>query len=334
MLRMPEFRYHHARSADEAVTLFHALGGCAGRGKDAVWSAMYIAGGTDLLPNIKHRLFTPRHLVGLGGLPRAEIRDEGDVIVLDGGVTLHRVAEDPLVQRALPPLAQAAGRVAGPQLRRMGTIGGNVLLDTRCLFYNQTAFWREALGYCLKKEGDWCHVIGGPKTCVAAQSSDCVPVLLALDASIRLLGPEGERELSLRDLYQFNGFDHLKLTPGELLTQVRIPRPGAGFRGAYRKLRVRGSIDFPQVGVAVTGRWDGDAPIDLQIVVGAINPQPKPVRKLEAFLHKPLNSAAIEAIGDLVNQQTRPQSSVAGDVAWRRAMAGIMARRALADLAG
>ncbi|MCB9796236.1 MAG: FAD binding domain-containing protein [Alphaproteobacteria bacterium] len=333
MLRMPEFRYHHARSAQEAVALWSELGGAQGRGKDAVWSAMYVAGGTDLLPNIKHRLFTPKHLIGLGGLPRPVIREADGHVLIDGGARLSTLAEHPLIREKLPPLAEAAGKVAGPQIRRMGTLGGNVLLDTRCLFYNQTEFWRKALGYCLKKDGEWCHVIGGPKTCVAAQSSDTVPVLLALDASIELLGAAGGREVKLRDLYQFNGFDHLKLEPGELLTRIRVPLPGAGFRGRYHKLRVRGSIDFPQAGVAVTGTFEGATPTSLEIVVGAINPQPKPVRKLEAFLGKPLDAEAIEAIGELVAKQTRPQTSVAGDPSWRRAMAGILTRRALAELA-
>ena len=129
--------------------------------------------------------------------------------IIGGGTRLSDLAQ----HTAIPPLAEAAGLVAGPQIRNMGTIGGNVLLDTRCLFYNQTEFWRKSLGYCLKAEGDWCHVIGGPKTCVAAQSSDTVPVLLAMDASITLLGPNGERVLKLRELYQFNGMDHLAIRP-------------------------------------------------------------------------------------------------------------------------
>lgn len=333
MLRMPELRYHHARSPREAVQLWHELGGASGRGKDAQWSAMYIAGGTDLLPNLKHRLFAPTHLVGLGGLPRPEVRDEGGHLWIDGGMTLAKLAEDPLVQRVLPPLAEAAGLVAGPQIRRMGTLGGNVLLDTRCLFYNQTEAWRTALGYCLKKDGTWCHVVGGPKTCVAAQSSDTVPVLLAADASIVLLGATGERELSLRKLYRYNGFDHLQIEPGELLLGVRIPKPKDQLRGRYLKLRPRGSIDFPQLGVAIHSTWAGDALSGLEIVIGAINPQPKPVRGLEAYLGRPLDAEAIGGIGELVQQQTRPQASVAGDVDWRRAMASILTRRALGELA-
>lgn len=321
MLRMPEFEYHHPKTAEEAVALWNSLE-----------DAMYVAGGTDLLPNMKHKLFTPKHVIGLTGLPKPKIHISETQIVLDAGVSLHVLATDAQIVEELPPLAEAAGLVAGPQIRRMGTIGGNVLLDTRCLYYNQTEFWREALGYCLKKEGTWCHVVGGPKTCVAAQSSDTVPVLLALDASIVLLSPEGERELSIRDLYTFNGMDHLKIEKGELLTQVRIPRPKKGFCGQYKKLRTRDSIDFPQLGVAICGRMEGDVLAELEIVVGAINPRPKQIKGLANFLEKPLDDDAIEKICALVQKQTRPQGSVHGDTSWRRAMSSIFVSRALRDL--
>jgi 4-hydroxybenzoyl-CoA reductase subunit beta len=298
----------------------------------AQWTpdAMYVAGGTDLLPNLKHRIVHPKTVIALD-VPAA-IHD-GDPIVLDAGVTLAALAVSPLVRAALPPLARAAGLVAGPQLRAMGTIGGNVLLDTRCLYYNQTAFWRGALGHCLKAEGTWCHVVGGPKTCVAAQSSDTVPVLLALDAKLRLLGAEGAYTLPIRDLYRFNGMDHLTIPKGDLLTAIEVPRPAAGFRGSYQKLRTRDSIDFPQLGVAITGTWDSATPTSLEIVIGAANPQPKPVRGLEPFLGQPMDDTVANAIADLVHKQTRPQGSVHGDVAWRRQMAAVFVRRGLLELA-
>ena len=213
----------------------------------------------------------------------------------------------------------------------MGTIGGNVL-DTRCLFYNQTEFWRKSLGYCLKAEGDWCHVIGGPKTCVAAQSSDTVPVLLAMDASITLLGPSGERCSSCANSTSSTVWTTWPSHPVSLLTHVRIPKPAGEFRGTYKKLRRRDSIDFPQLGVAVLLRLDGDAVAALDIVVGAVNPQPKPIRKLEPFIGQPLTDEAIDAIGALVEKQTRPQTSITGDPGWRRSMAGIFAARALREL--
>lgn len=311
MLRMEDFRFRAAGSWAEAR---------------AMWSpeAVYLAGGTDLLPNLKHRILHPRLLIGLGGLGRGIHEADGE-LVIGAGTPLQAVADDPRVRSRLPPLAAAAAAVAGPQIRRMGTLGGNVLLDTRCLYYNQTEFWRGALGHCLKAEGDWCHVVGGPKTCVATQSSDTVPVLLALGARLRLLGEGGERELPIRDLYQFNGMDHLRIARGELLTAIHVPlRRG---QGSYDKLRTRDSIDFPQLGLALWVELDGDRLTDLQLVVGAVNPQPKPLRG--SWVGRRLDAALVDEVAAQVHAQTRPQASVHGDVAWRRQMATVFARRAL-----
>ena len=325
MLRMHGFAYHHAASPEAAIAHYAAHP-----------DSTYAAGGTDLLPNLKHRIFKHQNVIGLAtALPRGwRLIDDasspsGSSVEIGAGTTLSRLA----AMAELPPLAAAAGLVAGPQIRNMGTLGGNILLDTRCLFLNQTEFWRKSLGYCLKADGDWCHVVGGPKTCVASQSSDTVPVLLALHASIRLLGPEGERWLRLRDLYRFDGKDHLKITPGEVLTHVRVPAPGPGARGSYQKLRPRGSIDFPQLSVAITGAFSGDVPSALEIVIGAINPAPKPLRGLEPFLGRPLGAGAISEIAELVQKQTRPQGSVSGDAAWRRHMAVVYVKRGLEALA-
>lgn len=319
MLRMDGFEFHAAKTAADAVQLYAQL-----------TEPMYIAGGTDLLPNLKHRIVRPKNLIGLSGVLDDSIQETEAAWIIGGGMRLSALAED----GRIAPLSEAAGLVAGPQIRNMGTIGGNVLLDTRCLYYNQTEFWRKSLGYCLKAEGDWCHVINGPKTCVAAQSSDTVPVLLAMNASITLLGPEGERTLSLRDLYKFNGMDHLTISKGELLTHISVPKPSGSFRGTYKKLRRRDSIDFPQLGVAVCASFDGECLQSLEIVVGAVNPQPKPVRKLEPFIGRPLNEETIDQIAQLVERQTRPQKSVTGDADWRRSMASIFTARALAELRG
>lgn len=321
MLRMAPFTYQRARTYAEALDLWLAAE-----------APTYIAGGTDLLPNMKHGIVSPRTLVNLGEIAGGVVI-EGDTLVIGAGTKLNTLATDPVIRERVPPLARAASLVAGPQIRAMGTLGGNVLLDTRCLYYNQTAFWRGALGHCLKAEGTWCHVIGGPKTCVAAQSSDTVPVLLALDASLRLLGPAGARTLAIRDLYRFNGMDHLSIQKGELLTAIVVPTPAAGFRGSYQKLRTRDSIDFPQLGVAMTGTFDGPVPTALEIVIGAANPQPKPIRGLEAFLGAPLDDTNAAAIADLVYKQTRPQAAVHGDPAWRRQMASVYTRRGLLALA-
>ncbi len=325
MLRMEPFTYKAARSYAEALDLWQAAE-----------APMYVAGGTDLLPNLKHGILHPRTLVSLGDIPLdvpGGVTESADAITIGAGTKLDVLAASDTIRTLLPPLARAAGLVAGPQIRAMGTIGGNVLLDTRCLYYNQSAFWRGALGHCLKAEGTWCHVVGGPKTCVAAQSSDTVPVLLALDAALHFVGPAGPRTLAIRDLYRFNGMDHLTIAKGELLTHLVVPKPAAGFRGSYQKLRTRDSIDFPQLGVAITGTFDGPVPTALEIVIGAANPQPKPIRGLEAFLGAPLDDTRAAAIADLVHKQTRPQAAVHGDPAWRRQMASVFTRRGLLALA-
>jgi 4-hydroxybenzoyl-CoA reductase subunit beta len=314
---MDGFDFHPASSAEEAVRLYASL--------DA---PMFVAGGTDLLPNIKHKIVQPANLIGLADVLADGIEETEAAWAIGAGMRLSALAQF----SEIPALGEAAGLVAGPQIRNMGTIGGNVLLDTRCLFYNQTEFWRRSLGYCLKAEGDWCHVLNSPKTCVAAQSSDTVPVLLALDASLTLLSPTGERVLKIRDLYRFDGMNHLAIAPGELLTQIHIPKTGGDVRGTYKKLRRRDSIDFPQLGLAVIAAFDGPKLTALDIVVGAVNPQPKPIRKLDSFLGAPLTDAAIDAIASLVEAQTRPQASITGDAGWRRTMAGVFAKRALIAL--
>jgi 4-hydroxybenzoyl-CoA reductase subunit beta len=322
MLRMDGFTYRHATSWAHALELWQANP-----------DARYVAGGTDLLPNVKHGIFKPRTLIGLSGIPGG-VEVGADVVRIGAATRLDDLAAHPEVRALLGPLARSASLVASPQIRAMGTLGGNVLLDTRCLYYNQTEPWRQALGYCLKAEGTWCHVVGGPKTCVATQSSDTVPVLLALDARLHLLGPDGERVLAMRDLYRFNGMDHLQITPAELLTDIVVPRPAAGFRGSYQKLRTRDSIDFPQLGVAICGTWSGQTPSRLDIVIGAVSPQPKPLRGLDAFVGRPLDDAAVQAIADLAHKQTRPQDSVHGGAAWRRQMAAVFVRRGLIELRG
>ncbi len=328
MLRMDAFTLRFAHSYEEASTLWCEA---TAAGDDP----MYIAGGTDLLPNLKHKIFHPKRLVHLGSIPGG-IEDRGDEVVIGAATRLDAIASDPNVLAHAPALARAASLVAGPQIRSMGTLGGNVLLDTRCLYYNQTEFWRRALGYCLKAEGTWCHVVGGPKTCVATQSSDTVPVLLAMDARLDLLGQTGPRTMAIRELYRYNGMDHLQIQKGELLTAVRIPKWNTSegeFRSSYQKLRTRDSIDFPQLGLAMAGSFDGPTVRGLQIVVGAVNPQPKGVRGLDAYDGEVLGSTQIEAIADLVYKQTRPQASTHGDTAWRRQMAVVYVRRGLTALA-
>ena len=196
MLRLTPFSVHHPTSAQQAVQLHKELE-----------ETRYIAGGTDILPNIKHGLLAPPNLISLKNVSELQglHRDEDGSIWIGASTTLHDLSEHPIVRESLPALANAAASIAGPQHRRMGTVGGNIMLDTRCLFYNQSAQWRHALGYCLKAEGDWCHVIGSKATCVAANSADTVPVFLSVGAELQLMTEAGTTRLSLDELYNQNG---------------------------------------------------------------------------------------------------------------------------------
>tara|TARA_B110000037_G_scaffold207582_1_gene254718 strand:- start:903 stop:1871 length:969 start_codon:yes stop_codon:yes gene_type:complete len=321
MLRMPEFSYVHPKTAQEAVDLMFSTE-----------NAHYVAGGTDLLPNIKNGLHEPSLLIGLGGLPKPTVTLDGGVISIDGGMKLSALASNSLVKASAPSLAEACSLIAGPQIRNMGTIAGNVMLDTRCIYFNQTEFWREALGFCLKKSGEWCHVINSPKSCVATQSSDTVPVLMAKNASLVFLGRDGERRMNIRDLFQFKGEDHLKLEKGELLVRIEVPVSAEGTESCYRKVRPRGSIDFPQLGVAIVAQIAETKIEKLVICVGAISPTPKMIKGLDAFCGETLSDEVIEKIAAIAKKQCRPQGAVAGGEKWRREMVAVEVEVGLAGL--
>lgn len=327
MLRMPAFEVHLPTSATEALALRTRLPG-----------SMYVAGGTDLLVNLKHQLHQPRHLVNLSGIDalRGTTLEADGTLRIGAGVTLHDLATSPRVRAELPGLAEAAGLVAGPQHRRMGTIGGNVLLDTRCLFYNQTELWRRALGHCLKKDGDWCHVIGSARSCVAAQSSDTVPVLVAADAAIEVLEPEGTRRVPLRALYQKDGrFEQVHAVPHTaLVTAIVVPPRAPGHRSTYRKVRARAAVDYPQLGVGIVGSFDGDVVTGLEIVLGAMLPQPKRLPGASRAVGHVLTDARIAELADHAFRQARPQTQIHGSPAWRRHMARVEVHRGLEALRG
>lgn len=325
MLRLPAFRYHRPPSLEEALSL---LGEHAG-------DVLPVAGGTDLIPNMKHRLFEPGHLVGLGGVPELRgIRREGGDLVIGAGETLADVAADPTVRQAVPALAEAAAHVAGPQLRNRGTIGGNLCLDTRCTYYNQTAFWRSALGYCLKKDGTVCHVTRVGKKCVAAHSADTPPVLMTVDAVVELAGPDGRRTMPVRDFFVADGIANTRREPGELVTAVRIPLGEPGFRTGYAKLRQRNAIDFPLLTVAVAGRVEPDGVVhDLRGVVTALGSRPKELAGWDAIADgEYLNDEVVDALAERAFQQCHPLENIIVDPEWRRAMVPVFVKRALAAL--
>ncbi|MCG3174298.1 MAG: 4-hydroxybenzoyl-CoA reductase subunit beta [Myxococcota bacterium] len=324
MLRLPRFQYHAPRSLTGALEL-------ASRHANEF---MYIAGGTDLLPNMKHLLFEPPHLISLRGLR------ELDFIEVQGGggirigalTTLTRIAESDLARRELPSLAQAAGLVAGPQIRNMGTLGGNVCLDTRCVYYNQTLFWRKALGYCLKKDGSQCHVVQSGKRCVAAHSADTVPALITLGAAVELQSPRGAREIRLEDFFSGDGVKNTVREADEIITAVRIPPQPRGRRANYTKVRIRNSIDFPilSIALAVDFREDGRTCDNVELVMTALGSKPRRIGNLHGVVEgRALTAEVIQAVAHQAHRQAHPLTNINVDPEWRREVAPVYVRRAL-----
>lgn len=325
MLRLHPFTYHRPVTPNEAVALM------AEHGDDA----MYIAGGTDLMPNMKHRLFTPPHLVSLRGIDAMRgIRLQDGQLRIGALETLHDVSVHPLVVEHAPSLAMAAGLVAGPQLRNMGTLGGNVCLDTRCTYYNQTEFWRRALGYCLKKDGTVCHVTKVGKKCVAAHSADTPPVLMTLDAELVLQGEGGVETVDIRDFFIADGIWNTRRSRDQLLTEIRIP-VHENRRSAYRKLRQRNAIDFPLLSVAVSADLDGDGVVKaIRGAVSGLGSRPRDLTGWDDLgVGQRLLPDTIEALAERAGTQCRPLENMIVDTEWRRAMVPVYVRRALNDLA-
>lgn len=322
MLRLPPFQYHRPRSVAEAVE----------RRGEYRTESMYIAGGTDLVPNMKHRLFEPAHLIALKGVEELKgIREDSGHLSIGAAETLTSIATNDEIRSRFPALAEAAGHVAGPQLRNMGTIGGNLCLETRCTYYNQTAFWRGALGYCLKKDGDVCHVTRVGKKCVAAHSADTPPVLMTLDAVAVLAGPDGSREIPVRDFFVTDGIVNTKRAPDEILSEIRVPLASAERKQAYAKLRQRKSIDFPLLTVAVAADLDGEGRVQgIQGVVTALGSRPRVLSGWgEVAIGHLLNDDVVEELAARAHKQCHPLENIIVDPDWRRAMVPVYVRRAL-----
>jgi 4-hydroxybenzoyl-CoA reductase subunit beta len=327
MLRLPRFEHHAPESAAAAATLLAELNE---RGE----SARLIAGGTDLLPNMKHEIVTPVHLVSLHRVGLRGVALEGDAVRLGAMTTIQTVADHPIVREKLPALAEACAQIAGPQLRRMGTIGGNVCLDTRCVYVNQTHFWRSALGFCLKKDGSVCHVVAGGRRCVAAAANDSALPLLAYGARLTLLSVRGERRLPIERFYQSDGANNRRLGPNEILTEIRIPVPGPRVDAAFEKLRVRKSIDFPLLNLAaIVERNAGGELVRLDLFVSARGSKPKHLSLGAALLGAALDDDTIAEAARRAHDACKPLTNISMDPGWRRAMVAVLARRALRRLA-
>ncbi|MBI2378801.1 MAG: FAD binding domain-containing protein [Deltaproteobacteria bacterium] len=321
MLRLPKFRVLEPRTVEEALSALAEHGD----------RARILAGGTDLLPNMKHELETPEVVVSLQRIDSLrEIVEHPGHIELGPLNTLHELSRHPLLSRYFPSLAEACAEVAGPQLRRMGTIGGNVCLDTRCVFVNQTYFWRQALGFCLKKDGTVCHVVAGGRRCVAAASNDSGPVLMSLGASLELASASGVRTLSIDEFYVQDGTFNQARARNELLASIKIPKPAPGTIMAYQKLRTRAAIDFPELGVAVLAERNGHGIAErVEVCLTALASRPVRVQKLlTAYSGKPLDAQTIGAIARVAHDRARPLTNLATDPDYRREMVPVIVRRA------
>lgn len=326
MLRLHPYTYHRPGSVEDALELLRE------HGEDA----MPIAGGTDLVPNMKHRLFTPGHLVALRGIPEMRgIEVRGDGIRIGACESLDAVARHSEVRRRFPALARACGLVSGPQLRRMGTLGGNVCLDTRCTYYNQTYFWRKALGFCLKKDGDLCHVVKGATRCVAAHSADTPPALMVADASLEVAGPEGRRRVPIAEFYTSDGVWNREMSPEELVVSAFVPFPEAPLRTSFQKLRPREAIDFPILNLAVAAELDAEGRVkSLRMVASAMGSYPRRIGRVEeAAVGNRLTPSVIDAVAQQAFRQCHPLDNLIVETEWRRAMVPVLVRRALKEVA-
>jgi 4-hydroxybenzoyl-CoA reductase subunit beta len=324
MLRLHSYQFHRPRSVQQAADLL------AAHPQDV----MLIAGGTDVMPNMKHRLFTPNHVVGIKQLSELKgIQVVNNELVIGASETLTDISQHPLVLKHLPALSKAAGLVAGPQLRNMGTIGGNICLDTRCTYYNQTYFWRNALGFCLKKDGTVCHVTKVGKKCVAAHSADTPPVLMTVGAMVDLRSAEGTRSVSVADFFIADGIWNNVRKPNEIVTRVRIALPSATTRTAFIKMRQRQSIDFSLLSMGIAVDVEGDTIKACKIVVSSLGSRPRDVAGLDKVaVGQQLNSSTVDAIADRAYQQCHPLENIIVDPDWRRAMVPVYLRRAFAEL--
>ena len=319
MLRLPWFEHRAPRSVAEAAKIL------AGEGP----RAMLIAGGTDLLPNMKRRHQAPQVLVSLSGISELRSFSNGSAMHYGAALTLTEVFQNPQTPAAL---RHAAIQVATPHIRNMGTLGGNLCLDTRCNYYNQSYEWRKAIDFCLKKDGQICWVATASKRCVAVSSTDTAPALIALNASVKLVSAKGEREIPVAALYQNDGIDYLSRAPDEVLTEVRVP---GGWRSTYWKLRRRGSFDFPILGVAVALKLSGEIVEEARVALGAVASRPFLVEKAGEFLKgKQLTDAVIAEAAGMVANRAKPMDNTDMDLYWRKEVADDFAGYALRELRG
>ena len=328
MLRLPKFQFVAPSSLDEAIRLR----------TEHLATSMYVAGGTDVYPKMKRRQFQPEIVIALGRVVpndvhggRANVPAASQGLRIGAGATLTAVSGDATVRASYTALAEAAALVSTPQLRNMGTLGGNLCLDTRCNWYDQSLFWRTAEGFCMKTHPEVvCRVAPSSAKCLAVASADTVPALIALGASVHVVGPQGERDVDLAECYREDGIRYLTLAPGEVVTEVRLP-PSDGWRSTYLKQRDRNAFDFPIAGVAAAVRWDGGVVADARVAITALGSRPVAV-DAAALRGTKLDDDAIAAVADATHKAARPMDNTSGTISQRKRAARVFADRALRAL--
>lgn len=333
-MRLPPFRYRAPRSIEEAAAWLAESPG----------DSTVVAGGTDLLPKMKRRQQVPATLIGLSRIAGfAEIRGSAApspgvgaaiAIRVGAGITLTELMHDDRVKTRYPGLWQAAAQVATPHLRNMGTLGGNLCLDTRCTYYDQSFEWRKAIGFCMKKAGETCWVATSSPRCLAVSSTDTAPMLQALGARVQLVSSREARVIDVGDLYQNDGIDYLTRRPDEILTEVQLP-DAEGWRSTYWKLRRRGSFDFPVASVAAAARFDGDRIAEAHLVLGAVASRPMSCPAAAAVIvGKTLTDPLIDAAADAAYVVAKPMDNTDFELVWRKKMVHALAVYALRELRG
>jgi 4-hydroxybenzoyl-CoA reductase subunit beta len=329
MLRLPSFRYLEPRTLAEALRMK----------ADAGPDGMYVAGGTDLYPNMKRRHQEPRTVISVMRIPdNCGLRNAECGIEVGATMTLAELCRHPTLRRTYSAVAHAAELVSTPLLRNMGTLGGNLCLDTRCNYYNQNYEWRKAIDFCMKKDGKICWVAPSSPRCWAVSSTDVAPVMVALGAEYRLVGPQGERVVPAGRFYHNDGINYLTKQPDEILVDVRLPAPD-GWDAVYHKLRRRGSFDFPVLGVAAWVRWERGAGSreqvvrDARIVLGGVASYPQEVPEAgKALIGSSLDAEAVGAAAEAAYRPAKPLDNTDFELSWRKQMTRVYVRRALQEL--
>ena len=326
MLRLPRLAHARPASAREAVETVAAHPG-----------ALLVAGGTDLLPNLKRRQFDASMLVSLSGIADFGViaGDERTGLTIGAGATLDRIASHPALTGGYRALAQACSDVSTPQIRVMGTIGGNLLVDPRCNYYNQTEAWRKAVGYCLKRDGDICLVARSSPRCWAISSSDSAPVAVALEVEVTLEGTSGARRIPAADLYRDDGIAYTTKRPEEVISALHLPPAGRRLTSAYWKLRRRGSFDFPILGVAIACWWENGAVVRARGALGAVGSRPVDISGyLEPLAGTRPTDALIASVAEAADRPARPLDNADLSHYWRKRMTKVYLERALRDACG